>query len=558
MADVANLLFYGDNLDVLRDLDSGLVDLIYLDPPFNSNRSYNVLFKGKTGDDAQAQIQAFDDSWTWSQQSEAVYLDLVTGGGVASRVADAIEAMRRLLGDNDMLAYLVMMTARLAEMRRVLKPTGSLYLHCDPTASHYLKIILDAVFGPENFRNEVIWKRTGAHGRARKWGPIHDSILFYTRSPEYTWNRVFEDYDESYVENFYRFEDEHGRYRLVTLDGPGIRQGSSGQPWRGVDPTEVGRHWEVPPDRALPSSFKHPVGYADMSVQERLDLLDAAGLIYWPKKGRKPQHKRYLDAAAGNPIQDVIADVRPISSQAAERLGYPTQKPLALLERIIGASTNPGEIVLDPFCGCGTTIDAAQKLGRRWIGVDVTYLAVDLIRKRLRHTYGDEIDQTYGLRGIPVDAEGAQALFEANPFDFERWAVSLVNGQPNEKQVGDKGIDGVIRFGTDAKGGVGRVIVSVKGGKTVPPTFMRDLIGTVGSQRAEMGLLICMARPTAGMTDAANHSGTYQHPVSGQKYPKVQVITVEALLAGKGPNMPTAMLPYVKAKPYAGEQLSLG
>ena len=543
-----NALFYGDNLDVLREhVADESVDLIYLDPPFNSNRSYNVLFKTRSGDDSQAQVEAFDDTWTWSQQAEALYTELVQGGAPV-KVADALEAMRRLLGDNDVLAYIVMMTARLVELHRVLRPTGSLYLHCDPTASHYLKIMLDAIFGPANFRNEIIWKRTGAHGRAKKWGPIHDVLFFYSRSDAYSWNRTFEDYDESYVDNYYKSEDEHGRYRLVTLDGPGVRTGASGQPWRGVDPTDVGRHWEVPPDRALPDWFELPEGYSSMTVQGRLDVLDAAGLIYWPTRGTKPQHKRYLDAAAGNPVQDIITDIRPISSHAAERLGYPTQKPLALLERVLEASSNPGDVVLDPFCGCGTAVDAAHKLGRRWVGIDVTYLAVDLIDKRLRATYGDEAAETYRVHGIPHDLDGARALFAANPFDFERWAVSLVDGQPNQKQVGDKGIDGTIRFPTDNKGGMGRALVSVKGGATVNPGMVRDLVGTVEQQKADMGVFICLSESTKGMREVENASGSYAWPVDGRTFPKVQLLTVAELLAGKRPNMPTPFLPYVQAK----------
>lgn len=545
---VTNQLYYGDNLDILREnIPNASVDLIYLDPPFNSDKSYNILFKSQSGDHAAAQIEAFDDTWTWSQQTEELFDELVSGGA-PQKVADALIAMKRLLGENEVLAYLVMMAARLVELHRVLKPTGSIYLHCDPTASHYLKVLMDAIFGPTRFRNEVIWKRTGAHGRAKRWGPIHDVILYYIKDKTPTWNKVYEEYDEKYVEDFYRHEDEFGRYRLVTLDGPGIRQGPSGQPWRGVNPTDVGRHWEVPPDRALPDWFELPDGYADMNPQDRLDILDAAGFIYWPTRGVKPQHKRYLDAAEGNPVQDIITDIGPISSQAAERLGYPTQKPLALLERIIAASSNPGDIVLDPFCGCGTAVDAAQKLERRWIGIDITYLAIDLIEKRMERTYGPEIASTYILSGVPRDVGGAQALFYKNPFDFERWAVTMIDGQPNEKQVGDKGRDGIVRFAT-GKNEYGSAIVSVKGGKTLNPAMVRDLAGTVSASKAEMGILITLTKPTKGMVEAAKHSGTYNYEFSGHTYPKVQMITIEELLAGVKPDMPTPMLPYKLAKP---------
>jgi hypothetical protein len=278
------------------------------------------------------------------------------------------------------------------------------------------------------------------------------------------------------------------------------------------------------------------------------------GRILWPKKiGGSPSLKQYLDDMGGVEVQDVWDDIFPINSQAKERLGYPTQKPLALLERIIESSSNEGDTVLDPFCGCGTTVDAAQKLGRQWIGIDITYLAVDLIDKRLRHTYGDEIESTYKVHGIPNDVQGAQALFDENPFDFERWAVSLVDGQPNEKQVGDKGIDGRIRFHSD-KDKIGTVVVSVKGGKQVAPTMMRDLVGTVQDHKADMGLLIMLAKPTRGMTELADHSGTYVVPMTGTAYPKVQVVTVAELLAGNRPKMPTAILPYIKASPKAGSE----
>jgi site-specific DNA-methyltransferase (adenine-specific) len=243
---------------------------------------------------------------------------------------------------------------------------------------------------------------------------------------------------------------------------------------------------------------------------------------------------------------DVWTDIPPINSQAAERLGYPTQKPLSLLERIITASTNKGDVVLDPFCGCGTTIDAAQRLDRQWVGIDITFIAVDLIEKRLRHAFGDSMTATYEVNGIPRDMASAQALFTHSPFDFERWAVSRVNAQPNEKQVGDKGIDGVARFYLD-KTTMGRVLVSVKGGKVVGPQFVRDLIGTVETHKAQMGILITLAEPTRGILDAADHGGIYTWPLNGQTFPRVQVITVKQLLAGVRPKMPTAMLPYIQA-----------
>lgn len=526
-----NVLYYGDNLDILRQhVSAESVDLVYLDPPFNSNRSYNVLFKTRSGDDSQAQAEAFDDTWTWSQQAEALYLDMVQGGA-PPKVADALEAMRRLLGDNDVLAYLVMMSARLIELHRVLRKSGSLYLHCDPTASHYLKIILDAIFGPENFRNEVIWKRTTAHSSAKRYGPIHDVLLFYSSTDSFTWNPQFQPYDEKYLKSKYRhIEAETGRtYRLSDLTANGTRNGSSGQPWRGHNPAAKGNHWKF--------------------TTERLDELDIEGRIYWTKGGEGiPQYKRYLDEMPGVALQDIWTDIDPINARAAERLGYPTQKPLTLLERILNASSNPGDVVLDPFCGCGTTVDAAQKLGRRWVGIDVTYLAVDLIDKRLRATYGDTVAGSYEIHGIPHDMDAALALFNQNAFDFERWAVSLVDGQPNQKQVGDKGIDGVIRFPIDNKNGIGRALVSVKGGRQLNPGMVRDLVGTIEQQKADMGVFICLGEPTRGMIEVANGSGSYAWPVDGRSFPKVQILSVADLLAHKKPAMPTPFLPYVQAR----------
>lgn len=531
MTTAQNALFYGDNLDVLREhVADESVDLVYLDPPFNSNRSYNVLFKTRSGDDSQAQVEAFDDTWTWSQQAEALYKELVQGGAPV-KVADALEAMRRLLGDNDVLAYIVMMTARLVELHRVLKPTGSLYLHCDPTASHYLKIILDAIFGPEHFRNEIVWRRTGAKGLMSQRLPSnHDVILAYQRSDEAVWNEdaIFEPYDpanlDEKTEAKYAQRDPDGRrYQLTSLINP-----ASDRPNLTYEFLGVTRVWRW--------------------TRERMDEAYKAGRVVQTRPGAVPREKRYLDEQRGRPMGDVWVDIAPLNARAAERLGYPTQKPLALLQRIIESSSNPGDVVLDPFCGCGTTVDAAQKLGRRWVGIDVTYLAVDLIDKRLRATYGDEIAETYRVHGIPHDLDGARALFAANPFDFERWAVSLVDGQPNQKQVGDKGIDGIIRFPTDNKGGMGRSLVSVKGGATVNPGMVRDLVGTVEQQKADMGVFICLSEPTKGMREVENASGTYSWPVDGRPFPKVQILTVAELLAGKRPAMPTPFLPYVQAK----------
>ena len=482
-----------------------------------------------------AQIEAFDDTWSWSHESEEQYYELI-GGAVPLRVAEALESMRKLVGDNDVLAYIVMMTSRLSELFRVLKPTGSIYLHCDPTASHYLKIVMDAIFRPENFRGEITWLRTTTHNDAKRWSPNADIILYYGKSSSVTWNPVYVDYSDEYIETKYRHENHEGRrYRLDNMTSPNPRPNLTYE-WRGFPPPANG--WRF--------------------SKERMAELDAEDRIHYPdSKEKRPQFKRFLDEQKGVVAGNVWTDINPINSQARERLGYPTQKPIALLERIVEASSNDGDIVLDPFCGCGTTIDAAQRLGRQWIGIDITYLSVDLIRKRLRDTYGSRIEKQYEVHGIPQDLAGAQAMFDKNPFEFERWAVSLIDGQPNEKQVGDKGIDGVVRFPTDKKMSAGRVIVSVKGGRQLNPAMVRDLIGTVNSQRAEMGVLVLMNPPTRGMKEAAKQSGRYEWALFGRTYPKVQIITVPDLFAGKSVDMPTPMLPYVKAPGFAGYQGNL-
>ena len=562
---VKNQLWYGDNLNVLRDhIASESVDLVYLDPPFNSNRSYNVLFKSKSGDDAMAQIEAFDDTWTWSQESEFTYMELITGGAPA-RVADAVESMRKLLGDNDVLAYLVMMTARLVELHRVLKPTGSLYLHCDPTASHYLKVVLDAIFGPTNYVSEISWKRSSAHNDAKRWGAVRDVIFYYAKNRrERVWNTQYGPYDDDYVARDYRHDDHDGRgpWRRgdLTAAKPG---GDVSYDWRvkrspeGVWSADPEDEYKTPkPGWEYKAARPYKGRYWAYSWENML-ALEADGKIRYTRSGN-PEYKRHLSEMPGAPISNHWDDIPVINSGAAERLGYPTQKPLALLERIVQASSNSGDVVLDPFCGCGTTIDAAQMLGRRWIGIDITYLSVDLIRKRLRSTHGDKVEDDFDVHGIPHDAAGAQALFDSNPFDFERWAVSLIDGQPNEKQVGDKGVDGVIRFPLDAEMHIGRVIVSVKGGQTVNPAMVRDLRGTVESQRAEMGILVTLAQPTRGMVDEARRSGSFTSAISGKSYPRIQIVTIDDLFRGKAVNMPTPLLPYIKAPTFAGYQLELG
>ncbi|RMH07264.1 MAG: site-specific DNA-methyltransferase, partial [Armatimonadetes bacterium] len=512
------------------------VDLIYLDPPFNSNRDYNLLFKEQSGEPAQAQIKAFTDTWQWSEHAYQEFL-LECPHPALARL---IEGFVNTLGRNDLTAYLVMMAPRLIELHRVLKPMGSLYLHCDPTASHYLKVMLDVIFGAKNFRNEIAWKRTGAHGGAKRWGPIHDILLFYTKSEHYTWNRVYEAFDPQYVEEFYRFEDEKGKYQLVSLTGAGITKGDSGKPWKGVDPTQVGRHWAVP--QRLVEEIVGEECAAQMTVQEKLDALEAAGYIVWPEKGKVPRYKRYLDMNPGNPIQDVITDIQPISAHAKERLGYPTQKPLALLERILQASSNEGDVVLDPFCGCGTAIVAAEKLRRQWIGIDITHLAIGLIKYRLSDMFGLQERQDYQVIGEPTTEAEARALAQQDRDEFQKWAIGLIpRARPyQEKKGADTGIDGILRFQDDPKT-IKTALIQVKSGK-VSVNHIRDFRGVIDRENATLGLFITLEPPTSKMQEEADKLGFYTSPLGNLHIPRLQIRTIAQLLAGEGFQIPSSAL----------------
>ena len=529
----ANTLYYGDCLDWMGQWPDQCVDLIYLDPPFNSNADYNMLYSSAAGG---AQYRAFNDTWYWDEGAAERFEVYQSAPGRPAH--GAVVGMSQVLGRSGMLAYLTYMAERLEQMHRLLRPTGSIYLHCDPTASHGLKLLMDSIFGSRNFRNEVVWRRTGAHGRAKRWGPIHDSILFYTKTDSYLWNRVYEEYDPSYLEKFYRFNDERGRYRLVTLGGPGARHGSSGKPWRGVNPSDNGRHWEIPPDRALPSDFVFPQGYASMSCQERLDVLDAAGLIYWPPRGKVPQYKRYLSVSKGNPVQDIIGDIRPLGPHGNERLGYPTQKPVALLERIIQASSNPDDLVLDPFCGCGTAIEAAHKLNRRWVGIDISSFAIDLIRaERMK---GMKIP----TKGIPQDVESARKMAREQPFAFESWAVTRLPGfAPNTKQVADGGIDGRAMLAEKPDDFDSRLaLAQVKGGK-FSLSGLRDFIGVAKRDEAALGCYVTLD-PVNTPAARAEVAGLGKIRVGGRDFRRMSLWPVSDYFDGRLPILPSMTDPY--------------
>jgi len=467
MADAfpGNRLFYGDNLKVLREhfKQNEAVDLIYLDPPFKSNRDYNIFFPEENGSKSEAQLHAFKDTWEWGDEAAKEYEETVEAGG---DVARALQALRQILHQNDMMAYLSRMAIRLKELRRVLKPTGSIYLHCDPTASHYLKILLDSVFGPQNFLNEIIW-------HYRKWPSgkytfqrNHDVIFFYSRSPnrDRPFNQLFMNRAPSTLKRFGTAQivsghDEQGRRipsRMAAHDSLGVRQD---------DVWDIGR---VPPIKQL----------------------------------------------------------------------FPTEKPVALLEKIITASTRKGDIVLDPFCGCGTAIVAAQRLGRRWIGIDVTEAAMVVIKRRLRETFGKSVLQHTTTVGEPESVHDARVLAQSDPYQFQWWALGLVDARPTEKKKGaDQGIDGRLYFHDEPSGGATKqVIFSVKAG-TVNPAHVRDLAHVVSREKAQVGALISMEEHTKAMRQEAASAGFYQSP-GGTKHPRLQLLTVADLLGGKHLDLP--------------------
>jgi len=525
-------LFYGDNLTILRnEIEDESVDLVYLDPPFNSNANYNVLFKSPAGDNSQAQIEAFDDTWHWTIAAERAFDEVISSGN--SDAAEMLRAMRAFLKENDMMAYLAMMAVRMLELHRVLKPTGSLYLHCDPTASHYLKILLDAVFGNYCFGNEIIWKRQNAKGLAfTRFARNHDVILRFTKSQNWTWNPQYTGHDPEYIKQFYKYRDPDGRvYRLADLTNPNKNRPNLTYEFLGVT-----RVWRWTKDRML----------------EAYDN----GIIVQNKPGQVPSLKRYLDEQEGNSIDDLWADINPVQAQAAERLGYPTQKPVALLERIIRASSNEGDLVLDPFCGCGTTIHAAEKLNRRWIGIDITHLAIGLIRRRLIDAFPQA---EFDVAGVPKDVGGARELAAQDKHQFQLWALSMIEAQPFKggRKGADGGVDGYLYFKPDGKV-TEKVVVSVKGGEHVDVKMIRELNTTVERERAKMGVFLSLASPTKPMVAEAAACGLYESPLHG-KFSKIQILTIADLFDGHRPEMPFRDASVFKqAKREAGDERQMG
>lgn len=500
-----NVLYYGDNLYILRQyIGDESIDLIYLDPPFSSNRNYNVLFREENGAASAAQVQAFTDSWHWSEASEEALSDIIENA--PPRLVELIKGFLAFLGRNQFTAYLVMMAPRLLELHRVLSSAGSLYLHCDPTASHYLKLILDQIFGAEHFQNEIVWKRTAAHSDAKRYARIHDVILFYSKSDKWTWNKQYMPYDESYVNLHYKRSDPDGRkWQDDNLTAPGGR--GPVYEWHGHT-----RAWRV--------------------TKENMQKLHDEGKIYYTKQG-VARYKRYLDEMPGLPLQSLWADFGALNSQAKERLGYPTQKPEALLERIIKAGSNEGDMILDPFCGCGTTIAVAERLRREWIGIDITHLAIAIMKYRLEDAFGDKV--SYRIIGEPVDLSGARALAQQDRYQFQWWALSLVRARPvdQRKKGADRGVDGVKYINVTPwlkKPKAMKMVVQVKSGR-VSVRDIREFKTVIGNAKAEMGAFLTLNNPTGPMVQEALAAGYYR-PLD-VKYPKVQILTIEELLEGK-------------------------
>jgi site-specific DNA-methyltransferase (adenine-specific) len=530
-----DVLYYGDNLEILRKyIPDASVNLVYLDPPFNSNRDYNVIFKDESGRKSDAQLLAFEDTWHWGPDAEAQYAYLTNTarneGRVPSTVSTIVAALRSGIGENQMMAYLVEMAVRLVELHRVLKPTGSLYLHCDPTASHYLRVLLDAVFEPANFRNDIVWKRKAGRGEtnaaAIRFGVTNDNILFYVKGPTARLGRQYRESNPDYIASKFTHTEPDGRtYRLDNITSPSPRPNLV---------YEYKGHW--PP----------PNGWA--VSRERMAQMDTQDRLYIPEDpGRRIQRKRYLDELEGETVDSLWDDIPPINSQAKERLGWPTQKPVALLERIIAASSNPGDIVLDPFCGCGTALVAAQKLERRWIGIDITYLSIAVMKARLKDSFGlPDVE----VIGQPTEVDGARELLKGgdleDKYQFQWWALDLVGAQPQggvQKKGADKGIDGVVSFSTGPRGEVGRALVSVKSGG-VNSSMIRDLKGVLEREKAEIGLFVTLDEPSAPMRQEAATAGVYHSDLSGRDYQKIQILTIRELLEEhRRPDLPLLVLP---------------
>jgi site-specific DNA-methyltransferase (adenine-specific) len=538
-----NELYCGDNLSILEDhIHDESIDLVYLDPPFNSKQDFNLIFRERDGRRSTSQELVFGDTWVWNEKAEEVCEEMISQGG---KLSEAIRAFRALLGTSDMMAYLAMMAPRIKELHRVLSPTGSIFLHCDSTASHYLKMLMDAVFGPANFRNEITWKRrvgmSSAVHESKRFGICTDILLFYVKSeaanfkPQY--NKDTPEYQEYIKSRFTSVDENNRKFQATSLVNPAHRPNLIYE-YKGYEPPKNG--W--------------------MITKEKMEQWDRENRLYFPKdKSGRIRRKSFVDELKGMPVQNLWIDIPEVNSQAEERLGYPTQKPEALLERIIAATTSEGETILDPFCGCGTAVAAAQKLNRRWIGIDITHLAIAVIKQRLANKFEFKVFKDIRVTGEPVDVAEALALANEDKFGFQCWAVGKIGAPPIEHRKGaDRGIDGRIYF-NDGLGSPKQIVVSVKAGEHIGPAFVRELRGVVERERAEMGILVCVKEPTSEMILEARRAGVY---VSlNRNFPRLQIITVDDMFADKPLNIPGRLNPYERKKPSAvrpvAEQLRL-
>ncbi|GCA81012.1 DNA methyltransferase [Microcystis aeruginosa] len=514
---MVNKLYYGDNLEVLRKyIKDESIDLCYIDPPFNSKRNYNQIYNN-LGKEDQAQAQAFVDTWTWDNHANEALEEIQSNyqGKFTSQTIDLIDGLTKVLGKGSLLAYLVSMTLRIVEIHRVLKSTGSFYLHCDPTASHYLKIVLDTVFCSQggDFKNEIVWKRTSGHSDSNRYGRVHDVIFYYCKSSKVDWYQQYQAYDQKYIEQYYKYSDSNGRrFMSGDIGASGLSGGGYDYEWKGIR-----RIWRVP--------------------EETMKKLDKENRIYYTKNGF-PRLKRYLDEMEGLPIQDTWIDVEALRSWHTEKLGYPTQKPEALLERIIKASSNKGDVILDAYCGCGTTIAVAERLERNWIGIDITYQSISLMLKRLEDSFGKNVLDKIELNGIPKDLESAKAL-ATKPDDrtrkeFEKWAVLTYSNNRaviNDKKGADKGIDAIAYFQGD-KDNREKIIFQVKSGN-VKSGDIRDLQGTMTLQGAALGIFITLKPPSKDMVQTAKSAGIYRGRYMSQSVDKIEIVTVQEILEQK-------------------------
>ena len=532
-------LVRGDNREELRRFPDDCIDLIATDPPFNSKRNYFVPYRDQHGQEPDTLIRAFTDTWTWGEAAEDAYQYLLVEEG--RQIGNTIQGLRQFLNETPMMAYLVMMAIRIVEMHRILKPTGSLYLHCDSTASHYLKIVLDAIFLPQQFRNEIVWQRTSTHNDGKQYGRIHDTILFYSKSDKRVWNPVYTELDPEYVRKKYREEDERGCYRIDNLYAQGVTQkGESGRPWRGVNPSPSGNHWRAPRRNSWPEGVEPPKNYESLSVHEKLEVLDAKGLIHWPERGNVPGFKRYLSTSKGRRVQDIITDIKQLVKNSPEKTDYPTQKPIELYERIIEGSSKKGSLVLDPFCGCGTTLMAAEAQDRHWIGIDVTYLATGAVKLQIEKFY-PQLRNEINVTGTPENIEQALRLAHHDPHAFEEWCVThVLKFRANDRIGGDGGIDGTFRFPlgrVQGRQAYGKAVAQVKGG-TYTLSHIRDFRTAMQNVEADLGVFVVTTPPTRGMQTEAARAGKYRHPFSDEEFPVLQIYEIQNHFRGIPPKLP--------------------